>query len=54
VLTYHGDLSRWRTSTAGVTLDSAARGQEFVLDCDDYPEAIEWLRERLALTERIT
>jgi hypothetical protein len=53
-LTYHSDLSRWRTSPTGVTLDSAARGQEFVLDCDDYPEAIEWLRERLALTERIT
>jgi hypothetical protein len=54
VLTYNSDLSRWRTSTAGVTLDSAARGQEFVLDCDDYPEATEWLWERLALAKRIT
>jgi Nucleotide modification associated domain 3 len=53
-LTYHGNLSRWRTSTAGITLNSAARGQEFVLDCDDYPEATEWLRERLAMAKRIT
>jgi hypothetical protein len=30
-------------------LDSAYRGQEFVLNCDDYPEAIDWLRELLVL-----
>jgi hypothetical protein len=51
-LTYHSDLSRWRTSEAGVMLDSAARGQEFVLHCDDYPEATNWLTELLAPTKR--
>jgi hypothetical protein len=47
VLSYHGKLSRWHTSKAGVTLDCVSRGQEFVLDCDDYPEAGEWLRDLL-------
>jgi hypothetical protein len=42
-LTYHGDPSRWHVSKAGVMLDSASRGQEFVLNCDDYPEAVGWL-----------
>ncbi|MGD0777485.1 MAG: hypothetical protein ABSC05_32225 [Candidatus Solibacter sp.] len=36
-LTYHGGLARWQKSKGGVMLDSAYRGQEFVLDCDDYP-----------------
>jgi hypothetical protein len=47
VLTYHGGPARWQKSKAGVMLDSVSRGQEFVLDCDDYPEAINWLRELL-------
>jgi hypothetical protein len=51
-LTYHNHLSRWRTSAAGVALASAARGQEFVLNCDDYPEASGWLNEVVALTAR--
>ena len=50
VLTYHGDLSRWRMCESGATLDSGARGQEFVLDCNHYPEATDWLNEVLALT----
>jgi hypothetical protein len=29
-------------------LDSVARGQEFVLDCDDYPEAVGWVHGLLA------
>jgi len=33
-------------------LDSAARGQEFVLDCDDYPEATGWLNEVVALAKQ--
>lgn len=45
VLTYHGDQSRWRKVKDGVMLKAASRGQEFVLDCDDYPEAVNWLRE---------
>jgi Nucleotide modification associated domain 3 len=49
VLTYHGDQSRWRQMNDGVMLKAASRGQEFVLDCDDYPEAITWLAELLKL-----
>jgi hypothetical protein len=48
-LTYHGGAARWQKSKAGVILDSAYRGQEFVLNCDHYPEAINWLRELLVL-----
>ena len=47
-LTYLGKPSRWRMSRAGVRLTSVSRGQEFVLDCDDYPEAINWLHELLS------
>jgi hypothetical protein len=49
-LTYHGGAARWQKSKAGVILDSAYRGQEFVLNCDHYPEAIDWIRELLVLT----
>jgi hypothetical protein len=42
-LTYHSDLRRWRTTENGTELRTARRGQEFVLDCDEYPEALPWL-----------
>jgi len=42
-LTYHPNLQHWQTQADHVLLRSAGRGQEFVLDCDEYPEAIEWL-----------
>jgi hypothetical protein len=29
-------------------LNAASRSQEFVLDCDDYPEAINWLANLLS------
>ncbi len=48
VLTYHADPARWKACKAGVLLTSASRGQEFVLDCDDYPEAINWLHGLLS------
>ena len=41
-LTYHGDLGRWQQGEALTRLRSVARGQEFVLDCHEYPEAIPW------------
>jgi hypothetical protein len=44
VLSYHRNLSRWEISQEGMLLSTVGRGQEFVLDCDDYPEAINWLR----------
>ena len=49
-LTYHVDTSRWRTFEGGVLLKSVQRGQEFVLDCRDYPEAYEWLGSLFAAT----
>jgi hypothetical protein len=49
VLTYHGDESRWQKVKGGVRLTAASRGQEFVLNCDDYQEAIKWLADLLAL-----
>ena len=42
-LTYHTDLNRWQRARRGTCLKTAARGQDFVLDCDEYPETIEWL-----------
>ena len=43
VLSYHGDLSRWQLNEHEAILSTVGRGQEFVLDCDDYPEAVAWL-----------
>ncbi len=42
-LGYHSDPGRWELDGERVTLHSAARGQEFVLDTRLYPEALEWL-----------
>jgi hypothetical protein len=33
----------------GVMLTAVGRGQEFVLDCDHYPEAISWVADLLKL-----
>ncbi|MCL2658962.1 MAG: hypothetical protein FWD64_00390 [Acidobacteriaceae bacterium] len=44
-LSYHGDLSRWSDAKDGVLLNAVSRGQEFVLDTADYPEAVEWLSQ---------
>lgn len=43
-LSYHQKNSRWRRDERGTLLSSTSRGQEFVLDCDDYPEALGWLK----------
>lgn len=43
-LSYHSDFSRWQKSGEHALLQSAARGQEFVLDLDDYPEGVDWIR----------
>ena len=47
VLSYHGDQVCWQQVNHPVMLTAVSRGQEFVLDCDDYPEAITWLAEFL-------
>ena len=44
-LTYHRNPKRWerrRGDSKHVYLQSVGRGQEFVLDCDDYLEAKRW------------
>lgn len=42
-LTYHADRSRWTRQGDRVLLQTVGRGQEFVLDVNEYPEAIEWV-----------
>lgn len=43
-LSYHHKSDRWFTPSNGYCqLQSAARGQEFVLDMDQYPETKPWL-----------
>ncbi len=47
-LSYHGSMNRWKKLQRGtVSLRSVGRGQEFVLNCDEYPEAAEWLRNTI-------
>lgn len=41
-LSYHSRASRWSRNGDKTLLQAAARGQEFVLDCDQYPEARQW------------
>jgi hypothetical protein len=43
-LTYHSNMARWQRTENGTRLDAVARGQEFVLDAGDFPEAIAWLK----------
>ncbi len=46
-LTYHSDLKRWQKKNGHTILNSANRGQEFVLDCANYPESIGWVSASL-------
>ena len=49
-LTYHPNGAVWRRGEDGSTqLKTAGRGQEFVLNSDDYPQAIEWAAGLLRL-----
>ena len=38
------DLTRWSRTGDATLLRSVPRGQEFVLDCEHYPEAAPWAR----------
>ncbi len=49
VLTYHKSSNFYPLENDCVLLKSACLGQEFVLDCEEYPEAIDWLSNILAL-----
>ncbi len=44
-LSYHGNLERWKKEGDYVLLQTVGRGQEFVLDCSYYLDAIKWLKE---------
>ena len=46
-LTYHPKLDRWRHDDRYTYLQSASRGQEFVLDLDQYPGVTDWLMESI-------
>lgn len=46
-LTGHAAPDRWTPSDTGVFLQTICQGQEFVLDCDQYPQALDWLAEIL-------
>ena len=48
VLSCHSNPTRWEAHTRYTLLRSVARGQEFVLDIEHYPEAIAWLSELFA------
>ena len=47
-LTYHRKPERWRRGIGHCTLQSASRGQEFVLDTSRYPGVTDWLSGLLA------
>jgi hypothetical protein len=41
-LTYHGHSSRWVETADGCRLQTVAKGQEFVLNLDEYPGVRRW------------
>jgi hypothetical protein len=43
-LSYHSNPNRWTPQNNHVILKTTSPGQEFVLDTEYYPEAIEWLK----------
>ena len=36
-------MMRWQRTESNALLNTVARGQEFILDTEKYPEAMEWL-----------
>jgi len=45
-MSYHDNLGRWKKlDSQWIQLQTVGRGQEFVLDLDDYPETYQWLEE---------
>lgn len=46
-LSYHHTPNRWTKRANHVLLQTVGRGQEFILDCVDYPEALPWLSHML-------
>ncbi len=50
-LTYHSKPDRWHRYGNRTILHAVGRGQEFILDCEHYPEAIPWLYQLLNAIE---
>ena len=46
-LSFHGNPGRWAVAGQHCQLQAAARGQEFVLDCQQYPGVVDWLAQLL-------
>ena len=46
-LSYHNKLSRWTQNEDCVILKSVGRGQEFVLDAEDYPQSVSWIESMI-------
>lgn len=51
-LTYHPKLHRWKHDDRYAYLQSASRGQEFVLDLDQYPGVMDWLVQSIFTCDR--
>ncbi|WP_317929441.1 hypothetical protein [Halioxenophilus sp. WMMB6] len=47
-LSYHHRADRWQQEQSHCLLKAAARGQEFVLQANEYPEAESWLEQLFA------
>ena len=47
-LSYHRNLKSWERKPNTTRLKVVARGQEFILECADYPEATKWLYSLIA------
>ena len=50
-LTYHNKMERWQRRGSTTLVKAVPRGQEFVLDAADYPEAVDWAAALLKGTE---
>lgn len=44
-LSYHANPNRWSVNGQTVQVRTVGRGQEFVLNCEHYPETLNWLAE---------
>lgn len=42
-LTYHPNPTRWKPNGNDVNLHSAAKGQEFIINSEEYPELSDWV-----------
>lgn len=48
-LSYHHRAERWQINRSDCLLNAVARGQEFVLQADHYPQSAAWLSQLLML-----